>query len=81
MWRAFFLAMGIMTLLVGIECLGVQRFVLKGRSQTVVVDGVLKTERSPSTPLTPPDWAPWSLMSTGAVVCLYCFSVPRMVNG
>lgn len=81
MWRAFFLSLGIMTLIVGIECLGVQKFVLKGRQESVLVDGVEKFQTSPGTPLTPPDWAPWSFMSTGAVVCLYCFSVPRMVNG
>jgi hypothetical protein len=29
----------------------------------------------------PPDWAPWSLMSTGAIVCLYSFTLPRRWNG
>jgi hypothetical protein len=31
--------------------------------------------------LTPPDWAPWSLMATGAVVIIYSFTVPKRVAG
>ena len=29
----------------------------------------------------PPDWAPWSLLGTGAVVVLYSFSVPQKISG
>ena len=28
----------------------------------------------------PPDWAPWSLMGTGAVVMLYSFTIPQRVG-
>lgn len=31
--------------------------------------------------VTPPQWAPWSLMAGGAVVVLYSFSLPRRWNG
>ena len=31
--------------------------------------------------VTPPDWAPWSLMAGGAVVVLYSFTIPRRVGG
>ncbi len=80
MWRAFFLAMGIYVFLMGFECLGVQKFILK--SETIVEQSAFAgaQESSSNRVLTPPDWVPWSLMSTGAVVCLYCFSLPRLVN-
>jgi hypothetical protein len=72
MWRAFFLSLGVIVFIVGLECLGVQKFVLKPSRDA------LGAAQAAATVLTPPDWAPWSLMSTGAVVCLYCFTVPRM---
>jgi hypothetical protein len=28
----------------------------------------------------PPDWAPWSLMSTGAVVMLYSYTLPKKLG-
>jgi hypothetical protein len=80
MWRAFFLAVGIYVFLLGVECFGVQKFVLKSREEVkqLTIFGVENT--GPNRVLTPPDWAPWSLMSTGAVVCLYCYSLPRMAS-
>jgi hypothetical protein len=29
----------------------------------------------------PPEWAPWSLMSVGAVVILYTFTIPKKMTG
>ena len=80
MWRAIFLSLGIFVFIVGAECLGVQKFVLKAQQQVVQGTAGEKLQLGPNRVLTPPDWAPWSLMSTGAVVCLYCFTVPRLVT-
>jgi hypothetical protein len=30
--------------------------------------------------ISPPDWAPWTLMSGGAVVMLYSFTLPKRVR-
>jgi hypothetical protein len=80
MWRSFFLAVGVFVFLMGVECLGVQKFVLKSREerQATLIEA---PQLAPNKVLSPPDWAPWSLMSTGAVVCLYCFSVPKAGGG
>lgn len=72
MWRALFLATGIFIFLVGLECLlidhaTVNRAMADGRSQ---VDDI-----------TPPEWAPWSFMSAGAVVVLYSFTLPQKLRG
>ena len=78
MWRAFFLAVGTYACILGGECL-------------VLEKAVLKTPRSGSTALSassgggtrevvPPDWAPWSLMSVGAVTVLYSFTIPKRVR-
>jgi len=72
MWRSFFLAIGAYCCLLGVEALAVEKAVLKvkpNRAQTAVRE------------IVPPDWAPWSLLGTGAVVVLYSFSIPQRVGG
>ena len=86
MWRAFFLASGIFLIALGAQCLGIQKFVLKGRPPVVERAEQLlfqpqQAQAAPTRELVPPPWAPWSLMSTGAVVCLYSFSIPARLNG
>lgn len=64
MWRSFFLAMGLFALILGIECMVIDRASWAGRGGEV----------------SPPDWAPWSLMSGGAVVILYSFTLPKKLK-
>jgi hypothetical protein len=83
MWRAFFLAIGFFLMILGAQCLAVER-------------GVLRVHDDPPAPISPfdidsgvgaakevvpPPWAPWSLLSSGAVMCLYSFTIPRRVAG
>ncbi len=85
MWRSFFLSIGLFMMLLGGQCLGVQKFTLKLHEQPVVSEGGLLdgTKVSPGAKrvIVPPDWVPWSLISTGAVVCLYSFTLPRRWRG
>jgi hypothetical protein len=84
MWRSFFLAIGIFLCILGAECLAVQKFVLKSRgpadpkAQTAPDN---QPRLGPQREVIPREWAPWSLMSTGAVVCLYSFTIPRRLAG
>ncbi len=73
MWRAFFLAVGAYCCLLGVEALALEQAVLKPESRggRQVAAGKV---------ISPPDWAPWSLMGAGAVVVLYSFSIPRRVG-
>ena len=84
MWRAFFLAVGTFLLLLGAQCLGVEKFILKSRERTNAVQLNIFAQNPPqvgsSKSVDPPPWAPWSLISTGTVVCLYSFSIPRRMN-
>lgn len=73
MWRAFFLAVGAYCCLLGVESLAVERAVMKPEVQN---GQVVKQSRE----VTPPEWAPWSLMAGGAVVALYSFTIPRRVS-
>jgi hypothetical protein len=83
MWRALFLAMGVFLVILGVQCLGVAQFTLKIRDEAPASVSFLDVTPSlgPQKHVIPPPWAPWSLMSTGAVVCLYSFTLPKRVAG
>jgi hypothetical protein len=72
MWRSFFLAIGAYCCLLGVESLAVEKAVLKVQPTN---------PKSAVREVIPPDWAPWSLLGTGAVVVLYSFSIPQRVGG
>lgn len=70
MWRSFFLAIGAYCCLLGFQALAIDKAVLKPRVRSGQVV-------APARDISPPDWAPWSLLSSGAVVILYSFTLPR----
>lgn len=74
MWRSLFLALGAYCCLLGLEAMAIQKAVLKPH----VRSGQIVT---PARDVTPPDWAPWSLLAGGAVVVLYSFTLPKRVQG
>ena len=80
MWRSLFVALGISSVCLGGECLVIDGAVLAQRGSA----SPALPAREGGTPaaarkrdVVPPDWAPWSLMSAGAVVVLYSFTLPR----
>jgi hypothetical protein len=82
MWRALFLAIGAYLVLLGGQCLGVQKFVLKpdkpeASESWLDPRGLMTTRRE----VIPQPWVPYSLMSTGTIVCVYCFSIPKRLSG
>lgn len=83
MWKSFFLAIGIMMCIVGIECMLIERATL---TDAAALTHNVSYSDDPTKPMVvtkdvvPPDWAPWSLLSTGVVVILYSFSIPRRVT-
>ena len=88
MWRAFFLAVGISLVIIGAQCLVVERVVLahgtaksEAASNDYLFGGQSNTTSVNKKDIVPPDWAPWSLMAAGAVVMIYSFTVPKRVSG
>ena len=81
MWRALFLALGIYACIFGAECLVVDSFVMTNAAASSP-PGQTSLFQS-STPLAasrdwkPAEWAPWSLLSTGAIVILYSITLNR----
>ncbi|HLA85425.1 MAG TPA: hypothetical protein VJL29_11580 [Thermoguttaceae bacterium] len=86
MWRAFFLAVGITLCIVGTECLGLERVVLKLRDDPPKVaagffDSTPAATTGPRKTIVVRPHTPWSLLALGAVVILYAFDLPRRING
>ena len=88
MWRAFFLAIGITLCIWGVECLVLDRAILAAEAPPEETNSNTLNYYNPAPQLTtkkreivPPEWAPWSLMSSGAVIILYSFTLPRRVAG
>ena len=75
MIRSFFLAIGAFALILGGECLVLDRAVLKA-SQESTIEGFTERMAIAQREITPPEWAPWSLLSGGAVVILYSCTLP-----
>ncbi len=78
MWRSLFLAAGIVLCILGAECLIMEKAVLA--SDPAAAQPPV-TFFAPTTPppseIKPPEWAPWSLLASGAVVIIYSYSIPR----
>ena len=83
MWRAFFLAIGCYAVILGVQCLGVEKVVLRSRPALVrrSLAGPDSTGLEPGRGIVLPRWAPFGVMGSGAMVVIYCFTVPRRVRG
>ncbi len=82
MWRALFLAIGAYLVLLGAQCLGVQKFILKSDTPPASESWLDPRGAMANRPeLTPQPWVPYSLMASGTIVCVYCFSIPKRLTG
>ena len=72
MWRAFFLALGAYCCLLGVEAMAVERAVLKVDPQS--------TQAPRWREINPSKESPWIMMTSGAVVMLYSFTIPQRVG-
>ena len=81
MWRAFFLGIGVYLIIAGAECLAVDRVSWRAAAEpapAVIPFGKPAAQKAKDFPA---PWVPWSLLSTGAVVCLYSFTIPQRMGG
>ena len=71
MWRSLFLALGLFSLILGIEALLIDSATLANHGDPALL----------GREVVPAEWAPWSLLSAGAVVILYSFTLPQKLKG
>jgi hypothetical protein len=79
MWRSFFIAVGIAAVVLGGELLAIDRATLTlptdQASEQQFVNNIQQAFRTKE--FVPPEWAPWTLLSVGAVVVLYSCTVSK----
>ena len=80
MWRAFFLAVGLFACVIGAECMLIDQAIIITSADSAAVGPYGRTDTPTRRPITPPEWAPWSLLAGGAVVMIYSFTIPRRVK-
>lgn len=76
MWRSFFLAVGIFCCAFGGELLVTERLMLNSPGEKIARTGWTAPTNRRS--YEPPEWLPWSLLSTGSIVILYGLTLPKM---
>jgi len=81
MWRSFFLAVGVFAFILGAECLLIDKAVLTNPEPQGTVMTRAAQPLAQSREFIPPPAAPWTLMSVGSVIVLYCFTLPVKLKG
>lgn len=78
MWRSIFLALGVMAVIVGFECMIIDSANVYAAGETNASAFINPLgDPSPSTrEWRPKEWYPWAILSTGAVVIIYAFTLP-----
>ena len=81
MWRSLFLAVGAFAVILGAEFMVIDKAILKSRHEAPPGSvHALNSEAGRSREFVPKEWAQWSLLSAGAVVMLYSFTIQRRAN-
>ena len=85
MWRAFFLAVGAMLVILGVECLIIDSATLAAEQPVPVQQPPAwfnpEPMFDPNRIIRPPEWTAWSLLACGAVVLLYAKTLPNRFGG
>jgi hypothetical protein len=79
MWRAVFLAFGIMAMIIGIECLVIDSANLYAAGDTNA-RSFMNPAGVPSANTKawqPREWFPWMILSVGTITVLYAFTLPQ----
>ena len=78
MRKALFIALGIMAVIFGLECLAIDSAILYDGSQSSAAEFIDPTS-APSESVKewrPKDWMPWAIIAGGVITILYSFSLP-----
>ena len=79
MWRAFFIALGVMAIIVGFESLVIESadfYSNRGGNPRELLDPSSIPGQSTTT-WTPQEWFPWLVLSVGSLIVIYSFTLPK----
>lgn len=79
MRRALFIAMGIMAIIIGLECLVIDSAVFYSPRQTDAGSFFDPSGNPAGNTQTwqPEEWMPWACLSLGTITILYAFTLPK----
>jgi hypothetical protein len=80
MWRSLFLSVGLASFLLGGEFLAINKATLTMPADESVQERPFMNtvhETFHTRDFVPPEWAPWTLLSVGAVIFLYANTVSK----
>lgn len=82
MWRSIFIAIGLMAVIVGLECLVIETAYIHAPSKTEARSFLnpISTPSINTREWSPQEWFPWTVMSGGVITVLYAFSLPRHIH-
>ena len=87
MWRSLFIACGVMAIIVGFECLVIDSasfYSGAAESNSSSMANFFDPTGAPA-PGTqewrPSEWMPWTVLSMGAIVVVYAFTLPSRWGG
>ncbi len=77
MFRWLAIALGVVLVVLGVESLAVDKAILhkKKVEQANEQFAFMSAEPAPAE-IVVPEWAPWTMLSTGAVILLYALAIP-----
>ena len=78
MWRSIFVAVGVMAIIVGFECLVIDSATLySGETRASAFFNPARTPSLFTQDWRPKEWLPWVLLSSGTITVLYAFTLPK----
>lgn len=83
MWRTVFIAVGIMAIIIGVECLVIDSANLYAAGETKATTFINPTDNPAGHAKIwrPKEWMPWCLLSVGTITVIYAFLLPRRWHG
>ena len=79
MWRSVFIALGLMAIIIGLECLFIESAIFYSPSETKPGSFInpVSQPASDTREWKPQEWFPWLIFSAGAITVLYAFTLPK----
>ena len=83
MWRSIFIALGVMAIIIGLECLVIDSANLYSASETNASSFInpIGTPSAATREWKPKEWFPWVILSAGGITVLYAFTLPKRFQG
>ena len=83
MWRSTFIAVGIMAIIIGLECLVIDSANFYSASETDA-GAFVNPVNAPASNVQqwrPKEWFPWVILTAGGITVLYAITLPKRFGG